>query len=54
MQAVDQGIESKEILIAEIDTLMRRLILTEIDALTMLESLFQKLRVERAVERHYN
>lgn len=54
MEKVDQGIESPELLEAEIDTLMRRLMLTDHDAIYRIEKLVCKLRVERAVEKHVN
>jgi len=52
MQQIDQGIESKELLLAEIDTLMRRFRYTQDGDMTELEKLFAKHRVECSVEKH--
>lgn len=52
MQKIDQGIEAVEVLEAEIDTLMRRMIEVDSDAFLRLERLFSRLRIERAVEAH--
>lgn len=51
-EKIDQGIESIELLECEIDTLMRRLIEVDSDALHRLEKLFSRLRIERIVEKH--
>jgi hypothetical protein len=52
MERIDQGIESAELIEAEIDTLMRRLAEVDPDANLRLEKLFRKFRIETAVEKH--
>lgn len=52
MEKIDQGIEATEVLEAEIDVLMRRLIETDPDGFLRIEKLLSKLRIERAVEKH--
>lgn len=52
MEKVDQGVESVELLEAEIETLMMRLEETDPDALLRLEKVFAKFRVRRSVEKH--
>lgn len=49
---VDQGIETVELIEAEIDCLMRRMMEVDPDAVLRLERLLSKLRIERAVEAH--
>lgn len=52
MEKIDQGIESPELLTAEIDTLIRRLIDTDPDAMLRIETLLSKIRGEALVEKH--
>lgn len=51
MKRIDQGIESSELIEAEIDHLVRRLIETDTDAMLRIEKLLSKIRIERAVEK---
>lgn len=52
MQKIDQGIEDVMVLEAEIDTLMRRLVEVDADAVMRIEKLVSRLKIERAVEKH--
>lgn len=51
MIQIDQGIESSELIEAEIDTLMRRLIETDANAMLRIETLLSRIRGEALVER---
>ncbi len=55
-EQLDLGSEMESVLVleAEIDTLMRRLIVLDSNAFLRLENLLSKLKVERAVVRHFN
>jgi hypothetical protein len=49
LNKIDQGIEAVELIEAEIDTLMRRMIETDPDAMLRLERLMYRLRIENKV-----
>jgi hypothetical protein len=53
MEQIDQGIESTELIEAEIDHLIRRLMETDPDALLRIEKLLEKIRSETVVERRF-
>lgn len=50
MQKIDQGIESVEILEAEIDALMRRLLEVDANAMLRIERLLSQIRREQTVK----
>lgn len=51
MSQIDLGVESTELIEAEIDTLMRRMIETDPNAMLRIEQLVARVRVQCIVER---